>query len=326
MKNNLPRNFSTVLGCGALMSALAFGGCTKSPTAGYQGYLEGEFVYIASPLAGRLESLAVQKGTYVEAGAPLFTLERQSEIAAQRQAADQLRSAQARLDDLKKGSRPSELAALEARINQARAVADLSKAELARQQVLFESKVISASEFDRARLTHEENVRAVEEPTAQLATARLGGRTDAISAAAAEVSAAAAAKERADWSVDQKTQSAPHAGFVFDTLYRAGEFVAAANPIIALLPPENLKVRFFVPESDFGALKAGDPVRVTLSGHPAAINAQISYLSPQPEYTPPVLYNRENRAKLVFLVEAVFDPAATRDLHPGEPADVMLAK
>jgi len=308
-----------------LLGALALAGCTRPTPSGYQGYLEGEFVYVASPLAGRLETLAVAKGATVTAGAPLFTLERTSELAAQRQAADQLRSAQARVEDLKKGSRPSELATLQARLDQARTAAELSKLDFTRQEDLFKTRVIAAADFDRARLTHERNLRAVEELSAQLDTARLGGRTDAIAGAEADVNAATAAKERADWNVTQKTQAAPRGGFVFDTLYREGEFVAAGLPVVALLPPENLKVRFFIAEPDFAAIKAGDRVRVALDGHPS-LEARVSYLSPQPEYTPPVLYNRANRAKLVFMIEAVFDGPAARDLHPGQPVDVTPAQ
>ena len=139
------------------------------------------------------------------------------------------------------------------------------------------------------------------------------------------MSAATAGKERTDWSVAQKSQAAPRAGFVFDTLYREGEFVTAGAPVVALLPPENLKVRFFVREADYAKLKAGDTVRVAITGRPP-LDARVSYLSPQPEYTPPILYNRENRAKLVFLIEALFAGDAARDLHPGQPVDVTLAK
>lgn len=306
-----------------MFAALALAGCQRPAPSGYQGYLEGEFVYVAAPLAGRLESLAVAKGARVEAGAPLFTLERASEIAAQRQAADLLRAAEARLADLHKGSRPSEIAALAARLDQARTTAELSRLELARQENLFKTQVIAASDFDRARLTHERNLRAIAELDAQLETARSGGRSDAIAAAAAEVQAATAAREKADWSVAQKTQAAPRSGFVYDTLYREGEFVAAGNPVVALLPPENLKVRFFVPAAGFAGVKAGAAVRVAFDGA-MPVSGRVSYLSPQPEYTPPVLYNRENRSKLVFMVEATLEPAAARELHPGQPVDVTL--
>jgi len=302
---------------------LAVAGCAPKNPGGWQGYVEGEFVYVAAPLGGQLEKLAVQKGARVAAGAPLFALERSAELAAQRQAAEQLGAAQARLEDLKKGSRPSELATLDARLEQARAAAELSQLDLARQENLFKTNVVAAADLDRARLTHQKNLQAVEELTSQLTTARLGGRTDAVASSTADASAAAAAKERADWNVAQKSQAAPRAALVYDTLFREGEFVAAGAPVVALLPPENIKVRFFVPEAEFAALKAGDTVRVAITGRPP-LDARVSYLSPQPEYTPPILYNRENRSKLVFMVEAVFaDANAARDLHPGQPADVV---
>lgn len=323
MKNSSPaKSFARLA---LLVSvALLLTGCAPKKSPGYQGYLEGEFVYVAAPLAGQLEKLAVTKGTRVAAGAPLFTLEHANELAAQRQAADQLRAAEARLADARKGQRPSELATLTARLDQARAAAELSALDLTRQKNLFDTRVLAAADYDRARLTHERNLRAVEELAAQLATAGLGARTDALAAAEADVSAAAAAKTKTDWAVAQKSQSAPRAALVYDTLYREGEFVAAGNPVVSLLPAENIKVRFFVPEAEFAALTAGAAVRIAITGRPAPLEARISYLSPSPEYTPPILYNRENRSKLVFMVEAVFaDPTAARDLHPGQPVDVL---
>ena len=261
----------------------------------------------------------------MEPGAPLFTLEQSAELATLREAAERLRQSQSRLADLKKGQRPSELAALAARLAQARTAAELSAHELERATKLHATTVLSDDDFDHARLNHEANEKLVLETESQLVTAQLGGRTDVVAAAEADVSAAQAALDRAGWSVAQKSQSAPRAALVYDTLYREGEFVAAAAPVVTLLPPENLKVRFYVPEAEFATLKAGDRVRVALDGH-TALEAHISYLSPQPEYTPPILYNRENRAKLVFLIEALFDGAAARDLHPGQPVDVTPIK
>jgi HlyD family secretion protein len=301
-------------------------GCRQAGSTAYQGYLEGEFVYVAAPLAGRLETLAVQKGAQIAAGAPLFTLEQGAELATLREAAERVRQAQARLADLRKGQRPSELAALESRLAQARRAAELSGLELERATKLHETTVLSDGDFDRVRLTHEANLTLIAQATSQFITAQLGARSDAIAAAEAEAAATQAALDRAGWAVAQKSQSAPRAGLIYDTLYREGEFVAAAAPIVTLLPPENIRVRFFVPEAEFGALKAGGTVRVTLSGRTTPLEARISYLSPKPEYTPPVLYNRENRAKLVFMVEAVFDPATARDLHPGQPVEVNPAK
>lgn len=319
------KNYSPAKTAFVVLAALLLGACARREPSGYQGYLEGEFVYVAAPLAGQLERLAVTRGTRVEAGAPLFALEQSAEVSAMREAAERLRSAQARLADLRKGLRPSELAALDARLARARAAAELSALELQRATKLHETTVLSDDDFDRIRLNHEASTKQVAETAAQLDTARLGGRTDAIAAAEAEAGAAQAALDRAGWSVAQKNRSAPAAALVYDTLFREGEFVAAGQPVVSLLPPANLKVRFFVPEAGFAALKAGQVVSVAITGK-APLDARISYLSPKPEYTPPVLYNRGNRAKLVFMVEAVFDPAATADLHPGQPVDVTITR
>jgi HlyD family secretion protein len=305
----------------ALAVVCFLSGCTRQHPKRWQGYLEGEFVYVGSPIAGQLETLAVTKGDRIEGKSTLFTLEHSAELAMQRQAAEQLAGAQSRLEDLRKGSRPTELAALEAQVEQARVTAELARNDLQRIETLHQTNVVAESEYDRVRLTHERAARALDQLNAQLATARLGGRTDLIAAAQADVRAAEATKQRADWAVDQKTQAAPRAGLVYDTLFRAGEFVPAGSPVVALLAPELLKVRFFVPEGDFSQLKAGDNVQVTLTGRPA-IAGRVSFMSPSPEYTPPVLYNRENRAKLVFMVEATLPVADARDLHPGQPVDV----
>ena len=317
MKNYLPIKTGLLA-----LAGLVLAGCSRHESSSYQGYLEGEFVYLASPLAGRLDRLAVQKGQTVTAGTPLFTLEQGAELARLREAAERSRQAQARLADLRKGQRPSELAALEARLAQARAAAELAAREFSRLTQLHTSKVASDDDFDRARLNEESAAKLVTELAAQLETAQLGARPDAIAAGEADAAAAQAALDQAGWSVAQKTQTAPRGGLIYDTLYREGEFVAAAAPVLALLPPENIKVRFFVAEAEYGRLKAGDNVKVTLAGHDAPLAARVSYLSPKPEYTPPVLYNRENRAKLVFMVEAVFDAAVARDLHPGQPVEV----
>jgi len=319
MKNYSPAKTALVA-----LAALLLGACARREPSAYQGYLEGEFVYVAAPLAGQLERLAVTRGARVEAGAPLFALEQSAEVSTMREAAERLRSAQARLADLRKGSRPSELAALDARLAQARAAAELSALELQRATKLHQTTVLSDDDFDRVRLNHEANSRQVAEVSAQLDTARLGGRADLIAAPEAEAGAAQAALDRAGWSVAQKNRSAPASALVYDTLFREGEFVAAGQPVVALLPPANLKVRFFVPEAAFAALKAGQGVKVAITGK-APLDARISYLSPKPEYTPPVLYNRGNRSKLVFMVEAVFDAAAAADLHPGQPVDVTAA-
>ncbi|MBI1839436.1 MAG: HlyD family efflux transporter periplasmic adaptor subunit [Verrucomicrobia bacterium] len=305
------------------LALIAQSGCERPSAGRWQGYFEGEFVYVSAALPGRLEKLAVQRGQSVEAGAPLFSLERAAELAAQREADSRHSQALARLEDARKGLRPTEIAALEARLSQARTATDLSARRLERVEKVQISGTLAEDERDRARLTHLSNQQATRDLESQLATARLGGREDAIRAAEAEVAAAQAALDKAVWSVDQKSINAKRGGWIHDTLYREGEFVSASQPIVSLLPPENLKVRFFVSEADYASLKMGDTVQVQVTGRPAPLPARVNYLSLKPEYTPPVLYNRENRAKLVFMIEAApLEAAAAATFHPGQPVEV----
>jgi HlyD family secretion protein len=159
---------------------------------------------------------------------------------------------------------------------------------------------------------------------AELETARLGARDDVVTAGEANVRALEATVARARWQSEQKSQSAPTAGVVFDTIYRQGEWVEAGRPVIALLPPQNVKVRAFVPETSVGKLRQGQEVTVHVDGVANPFKGTISFISPQAEYTPPVIYSDANRAKLVFMIEAVFSPEAAAQLHPGQPVDVQL--
>jgi HlyD family secretion protein len=137
------------------------------------------------------------------------------------------------------------------------------------------------------------------------------------------VKAAGDALAQAQWRLDQKTQVAPAAGVVTDTLFRPGEWVAAGAPIVSLLPPGNVKVRFYVPEPQLAAVRVGGSVAVRCDGCASTIAARIAFIAPQAEYTPPVIYSRENRAKLVYLVEARPEPPDPA-LHPGLPVEVQL--
>ncbi len=298
-------------------------GCSRPANVGWQGYVEGDFLYLGPSVAGRIEIVSVAKGSQVESGAELFRLERTQEQAAQREASERVRLLAARLADSRKGLRPTEIASLEARLAQAESGAALSRLQLERAATLREQHAVAEDEFDRVRLNHVATTNLVVEIQAQLATARLGSRIDLIHAAEAELDAARAALDRVDWSLEQRTLKAPTAGLVYDTVYRAGEHVLAGSPVVILLPPENIKVRFFVPEAELGALKTADRVTIAITGRSASISARITYVSPKPEFTPPVLYNRDNRAKLVYLIEATPDDASVaRDLHPGQPADI----
>jgi HlyD family secretion protein len=259
--------------CALALAAALLAGCSGNSSGAFQGYIEGEYVYVAAPLGGALTNLAVARGDEVKSGQLLFELERGSEVAA--------------LDVAKKN------------LAQAKASLALSEAEFARREKLrADQGVISVEELDQARAQRDADAAMVESQQAAL--------------------------DKAKWSFDQKQQFAPADAQVHDTLYRAGEWVAAGNPVVVLLPPENLKVRFFVPETALAQIKTGQSVEVSFDGAAKNYSATVNYISTQAEFTPPVLYNRENRAKLVYMIEAKFSPEDAAALRPGQPVDVEL--
>lgn len=213
---------------------------------------------------------------------------------------------------------------MQAQVAQADAALELARNELRRAEKLVAEKFVSRQRLDEAQTAYERDQARVRELHAQLNTMRLAARSDEIRAAEAEVGAARANLEQAQWLLDQKAIRSPVAGLVQDTLFVPGEWVPAGAPVVALLPPTHIKVRFFVPETTLGTLKVGQRVAVHCDGCAKTIPAEIRYIAPQAEYTPPVIYSRDNRAKLLFMVEAWPSAADAPTLHPGQPVDVAL--
>ena len=307
-----------------LVLALVAVACGAPPEASLQGYAEGEYVRVAAPFAGTLVRLDVQRGSRIEAGAPLFALEAENETAARREAENRMRQAQAQLENLRKGRRPTEIDAVRAQLAQAQAAATFSATELRRQEDLVAKGFVSRQRLDEARTAVERDRARVQELKAQLATAQLASRPDEIRAAEAEAAAAKAALEQADWRLQQRTALATVSGVVTDTLFVRGEWVGAGQPVVSLLPPENIKARFYVPEPQLVAVKVGQAVDLRCDGCTQPMRAAITWIAPQAEYTPPVIYSKDSRAKLVFLVEARPAPADAARLKPGQPLDVTL--
>jgi HlyD family secretion protein len=307
----------------ALVLLALLAGCGEAPPPAWQGYVEGEFVLLASPYAGQLQKLHVRRGAAVEAGKPVFALESQSEQAARLEAEQRVKSAQARLQNLEEAARTPQIQASRAELAQARAALELSSTQLAQQQKLFREGFNSRARLDEARSAHARDLARVRAAEAQLDNVRQPvGREAERKAAESEVAAARAALAQAAWKLEQKSVAAPAAGRVQDTYFVEGEWVPAGRPVVSLLPPGNVKVRFYVPEALVGGLRIDQPVQVRCDGCPSPVAAKVVFVSTQAEYTPPVLYSKESRTKLVFLVEA--RPEAGAGLHPGQPVDVIL--
>jgi HlyD family secretion protein len=305
-----------------LIAVALLAGCGNEPNDAWQGYIEGEYVLLASPYAGQLQKLHVRRGERIETGKPVFALEQESERAARLEAEERLKAAQARLGNLKVPKRPPEIEALRAQLNQARAARDLAALQLEQAEKLFKESFVAQTRLDEARATHEREVARVREAEAQLKTALQPlGRDAEREAAESEVEAAKAALAQAAWRLEQKSVAAPVGGLVHETFFVEGEWVPAGRPVASLLPPGNVKARFYVPETSLSAVSVGKDIEIRCDGCPAPIGAKVTYVSNQAEYTPPVLFSRESRAKLMFLVEARVQGT---NLRPGQPVDVKL--
>jgi len=307
-----------------LCVAAALAGCSHHDDNTYQGYIEGEFVYLGSSQSGKLAQLPVARGQTVEAGAPVFALESVDEAAALQQAQQQLAVARAQLADIQTGKRPPEVNVIKAQLAQAVANARKAALQLTRDEAQFRVGGIAKAQLDDSQANADATAAQVRELTHQVDVARLPGRSQQIGAQSAQIEAAQAAVAQAQWKLDQTRVSAPARGLVYDTLYRVGEWVQAGNPVVQLLPPQNVKVRFFVPETIVGALAPGRALAIHCDGCAADVPAKITYIANKAEYTPPVIYSNENRAKLVFMVEAHPSAADAARLHPGQPVAVTL--
>ncbi len=311
----------------SLLALLLGSGCKPKSDGSWQGYIEGEYVYVSAPVGGTLTTLNVKRGDTVKSAQPLFSLENVAETAAVQEAQQKLAQAKAKRDNLLKGRRPSEIASLEAKLAQNKVSSALAERELGRLTTLQKnnSGAISQEQLDQARTKFDASKAEAQAIEADIATAKLGAREDEIKTAELEITVLEAALAKVRWSVDQKQQASPTEGVVHDTLYRAGEFVAAGSPIVSLLPPQNIKVRFFIPQDKLATLKTGSPVNISFDGTDKVFAATVSYIATQAEFTPPVIYSQQTRSKLVFMIEAQFNPTDSSALHPGQPVDVKPA-
>jgi HlyD family secretion protein len=318
---SMPRKPPAIL----LAFALAIlGGCSAEGVPGYQGYVEGEYVHLGPAVGGRLERLDVQRGQAVEAGTRVFALDAQEEAAAKRQADEHVKAAQSKLADLRLGRRMPEVDVAQAQLAQARAAEAQAAQQVRRDEAQFEAGGIARAQLEDSRADHAIKSARVKELAGQLSVAQLPAREQQIRAQQAQLEAARAVLSQAQWRLDQKQVAAGQAGVVTDTLYREGEWVPAGSPVVRVLPPANVKIRFFVPEPVVGSLRSGQKVALRCDGCEAAVTAAVTYVASEAEYTPPVIYSNETRAKLVFMIEARPAPGQAQSLHPGQPVTVTL--
>ncbi|MAY62039.1 MAG: HlyD family secretion protein [Rhizobiales bacterium] len=287
------------------------------------GYAEGEFVLAAPIETAEIVSVSVRRGDRVKSGSPLVELEKRDAEIAVAQARASLAQAESNLANLRQGRRPEEIAAIQASLASAKAQADQAAKTYSRQSDLLDRGIATQATFDSAETSLELARAKVTELQANLAVAQLSARKDEIAAANAQVEQADAALEQAEWRLEQRSISVPVDGIVYDIVRNPGEVAGPQAPVLSVLPDGAVKLRLYAPEEALSSLALGDELTVRCDGCAENTRATISYISPEPEFTPPVIYSLENRQKLVYLVEArpeADDPA----LKPGQIVDVDL--
>ncbi len=284
---------------------------SREPPA-LSGYIEGETLFLAAPVAGTLTSLAAIEGQRVAGGAPLFTID-PATLSAQGE------QARARIAEA-----GTQIAAAQATVQQAEseaaaAAADADKAKRDLNRLLAVRRIdpaaVAGKDVDAAQA-------ALREANARLAAARdsAAARRSQVGAARAQQDQARGGAREVQIRVGQLSPSAPGPASVEDVFFRPGEWVAANQPVLALLPDSQVKVRFFVPEREVARYRPGRTIRFACDACPSGLSARITYVSPRPEFTPPIIYSRDSRDRLVFMVEA--RPDRPRRLMPGLPVDV----
>jgi len=305
-----------------LAFVLVLAACSKD-SGQLQGWVEGDFVFVGPDEAGRVQTLAVREGDMVTTGAPLFTVDADLQEADVRTAAAQVAEARARLARLETSQqRKEEVAVLQAQERRAESAVALSNAELDRQMTLSAKGVAAQAQLDIAKANSSRDKAALEEVRRQITVAQLASRDEDIAAARESLAAAQARQTASQTKLTRRKLVSPVTGPVQQVYYRPGEMVPAGRPVVSILPPGNLKIRFFVAQAMLPQIALGDAVDVTCDGC-TTVRARVSFIAHSAEYTPPVIYSLEERNKLVFMVEARTD--ATQGLRVGQPVSVTLA-
>ena len=234
-----------------------------------------------------------------------------------------LAEARARHENMLTGKRPEEQDVVRAQRREIEASLAMAETELKRQVELLPRGFTTRQAYDQAESQ-------VSQLRARLASLAAQERVGDLAARQAEIAAAAALIEQEQANLDQARKRladlmpvAPEDAQVENTFFNVGEWVPAGTPVVSLLPASRVKLRFFVPEEDVSKARMGRPVSFTCDGCPADLRANIIYVSPRAEFTPPVIYSQSARTKLVFMIEARPESVPAQvALAPGLPVSV----
>lgn len=305
------------------LAALLLVSCGETETVGsLQGYAEGRQLNLAPRSSGILTTLNIAEGDLVEAGAALFAVDNERAKAGLDEAIAANAAAEAQLMNLKKGGRPEEIRAAEETLREAQAAFTLAGQTFSRTKNLVERGVLSTARLDQDRATLDASRARVTEAQSRLEIIQLPARPDVIEAAERELEALKSAIVRAETELRERSITAPVSGRIEIIYRRVGEIAGPTQPVVALLPPDQKRVRFFVPEPNLALVRHGGRVSLSCDNCGAGLEGKIVFISDQAEFTPPVIFSEKDRAKLVYLVEVL--PDNPEKFLNGQPVDVII--
>ena len=289
------------------------------------GYVEGEYALLAPIDVAEVDAVEVKRGDRVKPGEPVAQLESRDARIAVAQAMAALAEAEAQLADLRIGKRPDEIAVLAAAVDMAKAQAADAGRKFNRARDLLKKGTGTQADYDTASAAFDTASAQVNQAEANLAVGKLPARPEAIKAAEERVTQAQSELNAARWRLSKRVIRAPAAGRVSDIIRNPGDVAGPTAPVVSMLPDGAVKLTLYLPEPSFSSVRIGTLLDVDCDGCKPGITARVSYVSPDPEFTPPVIYSLETRQKLVYLIEArPTDPDSP--LQPGQIVDVRIAK
>ena len=321
----MSRRIVVLLGVAAALGALLWFFLRQGARAPeeWQGYADADFVKVGPTQQGLVTAVRVERGDRVVKGAPLFEQDDADDRYAVDQATRLLQQAKDVLANLQNPAKSTEIAQAEANLRDAVAARDKVLADLQRNEALLKTGAATAQLVDEERADLRSATAKIAADEAALEQAKAPfGRPGEIIAQTSAVNAAEAALAMARWRLAQRSVVSPVAGVVADVLARAGETLDAGAPVVSLLPPENIFIRFFVPEPSLAHVHIGDKVALLCDNCPADMTGTVSYIAPKAEYTPPFVYSETTRSKFVFLGEARPKLAEATLFNPGQPVTV----
>ena len=311
--------FAAMIAGGAVLGFLAWQGNGNGNGAVPEGFARGNGrveaveIDVASKLPGRIESILVREGEFVEKGQPLAVLETRQLKANRHQAEAELRRAEIAVENAQLGiqQRQAEVRAAEAVLAQQNSALDAAQRQFARAQALAESSVSSERQLDIDRSNALGAEAAVASAEARLAAARIGvsAAEAAVIGAEAAVAAATATIEAIDVEIEDSTLKSPRPGRVQYIVGQAGEVLVAGGRVINMIDLNDVYMTFFLQTAAAGRVGLGTDARLILDAAPGiVIPAEVSFVSDVAQFTPKTVETEIEREKLMFRVRARIAP------------------